>query len=127
MNNLSSFKSPRGQMRGQRGVQKYFTALIPPHHLQDHSIFSLSRCNAFSTAWVMLANSCSFILDSTHLKSSGSKVIEVLTFLRSISSLPIFPYDSILPKHINILHTMSYNVILKHINWRGKEWTGANC
>lgn len=120
----SYIQSPRGQKLGGIKGPGGISPLVPPSF---HSIFSLSKYNAFSTAWVTLANSCSLIFDSTHLKRSGFSVIDVLTFLRSISSLPIMQYDGILPKHINISHTMSYNVISKHMNWSGEEWKGTNC
>ena len=48
---FSKHQSSAEQMRDQRGVQKYFVAQVPPHHLQDHSkSFNLSLIATFTNS-----------------------------------------------------------------------------
>jgi len=120
--------SPIGQqLEDVRGVQEILPTLSSStYYYFVPSSWFLSKYRPRSTAWVTLENSCVFILDSTHLKRSGSRVMDVLTLLRFMSSLAIRQYDSILPQHINIVNTLSYNVILKEYgtNRTEGEWNG---
>lgn len=118
---LQNNQSPIGQMLGDLRGAKAIPSESPSNLNYFLDLDSRSRVNANSTAWVMLENSFDFIIDSTQLKSSGSNVIDVRTFLRLISNFAIKQYDSILPQHINIIHTMSYSVIL---NKNGSELNG---
>ena len=104
-------------MRGRRGVQKYFAAHIPSHHLQDHSIFSLSKRRLFSTAWVKLAKSFVSILDCTHSSRSRGSVIDL--GMRFLAMCRIS-----LQKHINMVYDMSCNVL--HSNTLMNEGGGMN-
>ena len=116
--------------RDQRGVQKYFAAQIPPHHLQDQSSDSLYSGNdliAFSTICDLCPKvRSSIFLSIQSLRSLGTVIVNLTrSFLvRDMS-------HGCEHKHINMSDTIYANNIQSIIDminvWSGVVWSKENC